>query len=314
MTLLATLTARGAHVTDGQEGDRAPAVSCKRKDVLRLTLADYLKWADVAMNATLRAVPFLHSEHIFAARDLPYTTQLVPLSSILAVLGPEAEGLGLAQKLRQWYWCGVFGEMYGGATETRFANDLQDVVEWVQNAGQTPRTIAASQFQATRLLTLRTRNSAAYKGLYALQMQHGGRDFRTGKLIDVHAYFDDNIDIHHIFPKKWCTDNGIESGVADSVVNKTAIDARTNKIIGGDAPSRYLTRLEENDGIDPAELDAIVESHGIDPLVLRRGDFAHFFTLRFEHLVAQIEEAMGKPANRSAEGDEIPFAPAGDAL
>ena len=155
---------------------------------------------------------------------------------------------------------------------------------------------------------MRTRNSAAYKGLYALQMQRGGRDFRTGKPIDVHAYFDDNIDIHHLFPKKWCTDNRIESGVADSVVNKTAIDARTNKIIGGDAPSRYLKRLQEQDGVDPAELNAILQSHGVEPTAFRRDDFATFFNQRFEYLVAQIEEAMGKPANRSTDGDESPFA------
>jgi len=314
VTLLATLEARRSHIAGGHEGDRAPAVSCKRKDVLRLTLADYEKWADIATDAVLRAVPFLHSECIFAAWDLPYTTQMVPLSSILAVLGPEAEGLGLTQRLRQWYWCGVFGEMYGGATETRFANDLQDVVDWVQHGGPTPRTITASQFQASRLLTLRTRNSAAYKGLYALQMQHGGRDFRTGKPIDVHAYFDDSIDIHHIFPKKWCTDNGIESDVADSVVNKTAIDARTNKIIGGDAPRRYLAKLEERDGIEPTELNAIVRSHGVDPMALRRDDFAAFFAQRFEYLVAQIEEAMGKPANRSKDGDDNPFAADSDSL
>ena len=312
VTLLATLEARRAHVAGGHESDRAPAVSCKRKDVLRLTLADYEKWADVAMNAVLRAVPFLHSECIFAAWDLPYTTQLVPLSSILAVLGSNAEGLGPTQRLRQWYWCGVFGEMYGGATETRFANDLQEVVDWVQREGPTPRTIAASQFQAARLLTLRTRNSAAYKGLYALQMQSGGRDFRTGKPIDVHAYFDDNIDIHHLFPKKWCKDNRIESGAADSVVNKTVIDARTNKIIGGDAPSQYLARLEEREGIDPAELNAIVQSHGVDPIAFRRDDFATFFNQRFEYLVTQIEEAMGKPANRSTDGDESPFASVSD--
>jgi hypothetical protein len=50
-----------------------------------------------------------------------------------------------------------------------------------------PRTVRDAQFQAERLLTLRSRNSAAYKGLYALQMKRGGRDFRTGNPIDVHA-------------------------------------------------------------------------------------------------------------------------------
>ncbi len=308
VTLLSTLETRAAYGADEQGGDRAPAVSCKRKDVLRLDLPDYRKWADEATKAVLQAVPFLHSEHIFSARDLPYTTQLVPLSAILAVLGPQAEGHALNQQLRQWFWCGVFGEMYGGATETRFANDLQDVIAWVNNGATTPRTIQEAQFQATRLLTLRTRNSAAYKGLYALQMLRGGRDFRTGKPIDVHAYFDDNIDVHHLFPKKWCNGNGVPPEIADSVVNKTAVDARTNKIIGGDAPSRYLVKLQERDGIDPAELDAIVQSHDVNPLALRQDDFESFFNQRFERLVVQIEEAMGKPANRSADRDESPYA------
>jgi hypothetical protein len=32
-------------------------------------------------------------------------------------------------KLIRWYWCGIFGELYGGAIETRFAKDLpQEVV------------------------------------------------------------------------------------------------------------------------------------------------------------------------------------------
>ena len=38
VTLLATLDARVAQIANGYEGDRAPAVSCKRKDVLRLSL------------------------------------------------------------------------------------------------------------------------------------------------------------------------------------------------------------------------------------------------------------------------------------
>ena len=108
-----------------------PAVSCKRRDVLQLELADYLRWADVASAALPRAVRFLHSERIFTARDMPYSTQLVPLTAILAALGNRADSHGITQKLRQWYWCGVFGEMYGGSTETRFAYDLQDVVTWI---------------------------------------------------------------------------------------------------------------------------------------------------------------------------------------
>lgn len=308
VTLLSTFEARAAYIANEQEGDRAPAVSCKRKDVLRLDLPNYKKWASRATEAVLRVVPFLHSEHIFAARDLPYSTQLVPLSAIFAELGEEAEGRTIHRQLRQWYWCGVFGEMYGGATETRFANDLLDVLTWIRESGIAPRTIQEAQFQANRLLTLRTRNSAAYKGLYALQMLRGGKDFRTGKSIDVHAYFDDNIDIHHLFPKKWCSQNGISDDVTNTVVNKTAIAARTNKFIGSEAPSKYLAKLEERYAIDKSELDTIVQSHDIDPSALRQDDFKSFFNQRFERLIIQIENVMDKPANRSENRDESPFA------
>lgn len=306
VALLSTFDRRRSHLAANPSDDKAPAVSCKRREVLRLKLADYQKWADMATTALERVVPFLHGEHIFKARDLPYATQLVPLTAIFAVLDKEAEGHGVRQMLRQWYWCGVFGEMYGGSTETRFANDLQDATAWIAS-GPEPRTIKEAQFQADRLLTLRSRNSAAYKGLYALQMKRGARDFRTGNTIDVHAYFDDAIDIHHIFPQQWCGSNEVSDGVANCVVNKTAIDAHTNRRIGGNAPTKYLAKIESREGVDPSELDAILRSHDIDPVALRQDDFATFFNRRFERLLKQIEEAMGKPVNRSANQAESPF-------
>jgi hypothetical protein len=233
---------------------------------------------------------------------------LVPLAAIMASLGDQADSHGVATQLRLWYWCGVFGELYSGTTETRFANDLQDVVPWISADADEPRTVRDSQFQSERLLWLRTRNSAAYKGMYALQMKRGGRDFRTGLTIDAHAYLDDAIDIHHIFPRKWCAANDIPDGIANSIVNKTAIDAKTNRRIGGNSPSKYLATIESAEKTTRQDLDAILTSHDIDPLALRREDFQAFFNARYERLLRQIEEATGKPVNRPADGSGSPFA------
>lgn len=307
VTLLSTHAARNEQLADQPDDPKAPPVSCKRRDVLRMTLEEYVRWADMASLAVERLVPFLHSEHVFSGRDLPYATQLVPLAAIFAVLGDAAEGLGARSRIAQWYWCGVFGEMYGGSTETRFALDLPDVVAWVTDEADDPRTVRDAQFQADRLLTLRSRNSAAYKGLYALQMKRGARDLRTGNTIDVHAYVDDAIDIHHIFPQRWCSANGIPDGFANSVVNKTAIDAHTNRRIGGNAPSKYLATIESQEQIDSDTLDAVLRSHDVDPFALRADDFPAFFNHRFERLLKQIEAAMGKPVNRSADGSDSPF-------
>jgi hypothetical protein len=58
----------------------------------------------------------------------------------------------------------VFGELYGGAVESRFARDVPDLLAWMGGAPE-PGTIADANFNAGRLFTLRTRNSAACKAL-----------------------------------------------------------------------------------------------------------------------------------------------------
>jgi hypothetical protein len=269
------------------------AISCKRKDILRLTLEEYKNWAEPTTRGFEKAAKLLYGQKIFAARDLPYRTQLTPLAAILALLGDRADNDGVRTKLIRWYWCGVFGELYGGAIETRFAKDLPEVLNWI-DGGPLPATIADANFAPLRLLTLQTRNSAAYKGIFALLLRHEGLDFRSGTPIDVQMYFDDKIDIHHIFPQNWCKQNGIDQRRCDSIVNKTALSSKTNRMIGGNAPSIYLTRNQRSAGIDDARMDQILRSHLIDPVSLRSDDFESFFKARQAALLGRIEEAMGK--------------------
>jgi hypothetical protein len=131
--------------------------------------------------------------------------------------------------------------------------------------------------------------------LYALLMRDGGLDFRTGEPIDIQRYFDpDRIDIHHIFPQKWCRDKGIPPGLTDSIVNKTAISARTNRIIGGNAPSDYLPRLQKRFEISESRMDDLLRTHVIESGLLRADDFDGFFHARERALLERIQEAMGK--------------------
>ena len=53
--------------------------------------------------------------------------------------------------------------MYGGANETRYAYDIEDMVEEVNGRPNAMHTINSAVFSSTRLLTLQTRLSAAYK-------------------------------------------------------------------------------------------------------------------------------------------------------
>lgn len=281
--------------------EQGTPVSCKRADVLKLTLAEFKSLESALEQGFKRAAELLAEEKIFDARSLPYATQLIPLSTICAYLGDRTTQHGVKQKLLRWYWCGVLGELYGGANETRFAIDIQDVVAWVDGGGE-PRTVRDANFAPTRLLSLQSRLAAAYKGLAALVMKHGARDFVSGTPIDLNTYFNNAIDIHHIFPRAWCEKQKLPREKWNSVVNKTPLAAGTNRFISGDAPSVYLARIQKAKQVAPDSLDEFLASHVIPVQALRSDDFDSFIRQRAAALLKLIEQAMGKAiAGRDSE-------------
>lgn len=278
---------------------RKMAVTAKREDVLRLTLEDYMEWRDPLRSAFIWASEFLADRHIFAARDIPYQKQLVPLAAIKVALGADAETHGAKKRIARWYWCGVFGELYGSAIETRFARDLEEVPLWcVDENAPTPRTVADANFVESRLHSMRKRNSAAYKGIMALVMENGSKDWMEDKTFGAVQYKDMAVDIHHIFPQAWCNRHGIDDEHRESVVNKTMLSAHTNRVIGGVAPSKYVQKIETAAQISPAELDVLLKPHLIEPAHLRNDEFNEFFETRREALTVLVENAIGKPVQR----------------
>lgn len=88
----------------------------------------------------------------------------------------------------------------------------------------------------------------------------------------------------------------------NTIVNKTAISARTNRKIGGRAPSAYCATLARDVEGAGVALDALLVSHAIDPGLLRSDDFDAFYAARKEALLQLIEAAMGKKALRDGTG------------
>lgn len=307
VTLLATRERRNAAVSNGTDEDRAPGIGCKRADMLRLGLGEYQRLASPLMKGFERAARFLHSQHLYDARFLPYGSQLIPLAAILTILGRDWEPHVAREKLARWYWCGVLGELYGGAIETRFTRDLPEVLSWIQDGGPEPGTIYDAEFAPARLLTLRTRNSAAYKGIYTLLLREGAADWMTGEESSIQSYFDERIDIHHVFPQRWCREYDIEPARCDSIINKTPLTARTNRRIGGKSPCEYL-ELIASDGMPRDVLDGYIQSHLIDPEHLRVNDFDQYFSSRQSALLDRIRTVMGKEivSDDSEEPDEAP--------
>lgn len=176
-------------------------------------------------------------------------------------------------KIKQWYWCGVFGELYGAANETRYANDIVQVMDWVTGSFEMPKTCQESYFNPLRLLTMQSRLSAAYKGVMALILKNHSRDFISGRDMDFTVYKSENVDIHHIFPKDYCKDKGLTKQKWNSIINKTPISYSTNRAIGGVAPSKYLSKIEASGQVHSVTLDQYLESHWIDHQLCRSDAF-----------------------------------------
>lgn len=296
ISILNTLTKRRADIAEGKTGKAVTAVSAKRVSVLSLSLDDYHRWADDVEKGFLLAAKFLHHECFMQGSELPYRTQLVPLAAVLSQLQGNWLEPKIYDKLARWFWCGVLGELYGGAVETRIANDVEELLDWIEGEGDEPRTIYEASFQPGRLLTLRSRLSAAYKALSVLILRNGAKDFFWKSTIQKLDYEEISLDIHHIFPKVWCESKGIRPAVYNSIINKTSISYKANRMIGGKSPADYLSQIQNHQqvGLSDEDMDAILESHFISPQLLRTDDFEAFFENRKQQLLALIEQAMGK--------------------
>ncbi|MBB5880180.1 hypothetical protein GGR74_001328 [Xanthomonas arboricola] len=300
VTMLHTLEKRRADIEAGKTGKQVAPVSAKRASVLELPLDAYKRWANPVEQGFLRAAKFLRQECFTAPRDLPYRTQLAPLAAVLALIGADEHWREprIHQKLAQWFWCGVLGELYGGAVETRIANDVDELLSWIEHDGQPPRTIADATFQIDRLASLTSRLSAAYKGINVLVLREGAQDlFWKSRIRDLEAD-EVALDIHHIFPRDWCEKQDIPRRRYDSIINKTPISYKANRMIGGSAPSSYLAALQAHKQVqlDNVGMDALVASHRIPVAALRADDFDSFCDQRQQNLLALIEAAMGKRA------------------
>ncbi len=278
-----------------KKGERQ-TVSCKKKDVLKMEYDDFFQHLEDLKYGFTCAANFMVQQGIYKSLDIPYSTQLIPLASIFAYDNLNGKKLGLVQNLDllgKWFWCGVFGELYGSANETRFAQDIVGVFEWLEDDNNVPETVTRANFNATRLLWLQTRNSAAYKGVMALINKQHPKDFMSGQDMSIANYLSELTDIHHIFPQAYCTKENLPSRKWNSVVNKTPIYATTNRSIGGKSPSLYIQTIR-NKGVTEDRIDGALESHHIASTLLKSDSFDAFIIDRAKRLLDLIEKAMGK--------------------
>jgi hypothetical protein len=306
VTLLHTYQRKLSDIEQGKTGKAIRPVSAKKADVLELPKSAWHEWADHLEQGFRLAAKFLRKESFYSQREIPYSTQLVPLAAVLTQLKERWLEPIIYDKIARWFWCGVLGELYGGAVETRIANDYEQLLEWFEKEIPVPRTVFDASFQPDRFDTLRSRLSAAYKGINVLVLREGAKDWLWKAGIQELDNGEVALDIHHIFPRDWCVKKSIPRESYDSILNKTPLSYKANRKIGGDAPSVYLPRIqsEKQVQLNDLQMNELLESHAANPDLLRSDDFNAFVADRRRRLSELISRAMGKPVNLiSLEGE-----------
>ena len=291
------ITSRNGHAT-GHRGD-----------ILTISLKDYLSHVDEMTAAFVKAAEFLTQRCILGSDQVPYASQLVPLATILARLAEHPgvlEGEQARDRLNRWFWSGVFGELYGAHAPTiRAGLDVQEVTPWVLGETEAePRTVADAEFRESRLLSA-NEDSGVYRGLFALLMARGARDWRTGKTFDVETVAELRPRFHTVFPPVYLQRMGVDAQASESVLNRTPMGRRTDVVIENNEPRRYLPRLQSKSLLDDADFDAVIEGHEMHPQYLLTSNWEAFEADRRNRFVGMIEYAMDKPVIRDLMQEDV---------
>ena len=326
---------------------RAGHASGLREDILRLDLATYIPAAKKMRAAFVEAARFLQHRRILDAGQVPYMAQIVPLAVILGLLAdtPEVwDAQPARDRLNQWFWCGIFGELYGAPNvDNRCSRDVAEVTEWIREAArhpeeaelgkdqrepsgqeantgaidaagdaaagepavtETPSTVSNAYFNESRLLSV-DENSGVYKGISALIMGRGALDWRTALPFNAETFHQLSAEFRPIFPLVWCEDNQIPEVLAESVLNRTPMGRRTDVVLGDMSPARYLPRVQSKSLLDNDEFDDVLSTHLLDPELLHAAKAEEFFADRRGRLLGMVEEAMGKPAVHDVDESDL---------
>ena len=280
------------YLLPGQQKQVRESDGSLRKQVLVSDVAEFTRlWHD-AVHGIEDAIKRLRHPQDYGAilsRYLPYVSILPAFSAaqIAAQALPANRQLGAQRKLRRWYWASVFTYRYSGSVESTSARDFLDLKDWFDDDASEPALISEfkDRFRSLDLRRETRRGYAVYNGVFNLFILNGARDWMTGAAPQY-----DDLDDHHIVPKKWGQENAPGLSM-DTILNRAPLTAGTNRdAIGERLPNQYLPALIKENG--EVAVRAALESHFISPAafdVLLRDPFT---VADYEDFLAERERTI----------------------
>lgn len=283
-------------------------ISVKRGALMNLTGDQIRAHWDQTTKALADALTFLREEcGVTTPKWLPYGSMLAPLSAVVADHPIAAAGAGAGARrarLKCWFWRASLGQHYESSANRRAELDVEQLPAWFAG-GPPPESITSFRFDPADLEQITPRQRATYRALMCLVMAGGARDFHSNQRMSAALMRANGVDDHHLFPLDFLGEKNRRSPNPrnDNILNRTLIDAGTNRSIGANSPAVYLALIDGPQG--RSQVDEILASHGIAGVAceaLRAASFDAFLDARRAFFEQRIGDAVKLPGAESAAG------------
>jgi hypothetical protein len=279
--------------------------SAQRSSIMDDLSADHVKkhWGGV-VDGMEAAIELLRDDcGVLIKEWLPYTMVLIPIAAVWDMVEPLSgtDKAKAREKITKYFWSSVFTTNYDQGANSQAQADYHALRDWLSSDNaKPPEAVGELPISAESLFTATVKRKALYRGLMALTLSQGAKDFHTAQKLTPARIRDDKIDAHHVFPRK-CFDEGVDvQGLSpELILNRALIDASTNRRIGKRRPSIYLAEIEEE--LTAARLKEILDSHLIDQDPMRSDSYRDYITERLALVVDAIERLTGKTISKLEE-------------
>lgn len=266
------------------------AKTTKTKDILSLPPQNIKDNMNLLRESLEKAIDFLATELNVISRDfLPHAQQIVPMTYFFSkITTPNQEQ---SQVIKQWFWNTAFSKRYSGSTDRKMNDDIA-FFENVINKDFSGIGKYAYTVNETELIQQNFGKGNPFtRALLLLLAQKKPLNLINGNKIDLGVALSKyNLkEYHHIFPRSFLKDRGVDIRKINSLCNFCFLPSDTNKKISKKSPSNYIF----ND--IPARKYAEVLESALMPLkkeIYQKNDYDMFLEQRAQLILHYLDSQL----------------------
>lgn len=216
---------------------------------------------------------------------------LIPLAAYFdryPTIAKDVEG-----GLLRWFYLASLRGRYSGSPETATDEDLKataagdPIAELIKDLGPLGNLkVTADEFDDAGW------RNPLFPMTYAAARKREAKDWFRGTALETDVVGDDNqIQVHHIFPKALLTERRVPKKNRDEIANLAFLTARPNRQISKQPPEQYLAEIAGQHR-DRLEAQCIPMDRGLWKL----DRFDDFLAARRELLATAVNNLIEKPA------------------